>query len=128
VIYIETSVALAHIFLEPVSPPAEFWSEDLVSSQMLVYEIYTRMHARQLASSRGEIARALVDQITLIDLSHAVLQRALEPFAVPLRTLDALHLATMDYLRRRGETVELASYDKRMVAGARALGIRVWTG
>ena len=125
-IYVETSVALAHVFLDPVSPPAEFWSEDLVSSRLLVYEIYTRMHARQLASSRGDIARVLVDQITLIDLSTAVLQRALKPFPVPIRTLDALHLATMDHLRRRGETVELASYDKRILAGARALGIPIY--
>ena len=125
-IYVETSVALAHIFLEPVTPRPEFWSEDLVSSQLLVYEIYTRIHARQLASSREKIARALVDQITLIDLSNAVLQRALEPFSVPLRTLDALHLATMDHLRGRGESMTLASYDKRILAGARTLGIPIY--
>jgi hypothetical protein len=29
----------------------------------------------------------------------------------------------MDFLRRHGQTVELASYDDRLLAGARALGI-----
>jgi hypothetical protein len=47
----------------------------------------------------------------------------LEPWPAPLRTLDALHLATVEYLRRHGEEVELASYDSRLLAGARVLGI-----
>jgi protein tyrosine/serine phosphatase len=55
------------------------------------------------------------------------LVRALEPWPAPLRTLDALHLATIDYLRRLGEEVELASYDNRLLAGARALGIPTTT-
>ena len=124
-IYIETSVALAHIFLESTSPPAALWAEDLVSSRLLVYEIWTLMHARHLAS-RVEIARTLLDQVDLIDLSDAVLQRALDPFPVPLRTLDALHLSTVDYLRADGHVIELASYDKRILAGARALGIPIY--
>jgi hypothetical protein len=37
--------------------------------------------------------------------------------------LDALHLATMDFLRGNGASVELASYDSRLFAAARALGI-----
>ena len=39
--------------------------------------------------------------------------------------LDALHLATMDYLRRIGQEVSLASYDMRLVKGARALGFGI---
>jgi hypothetical protein len=36
-----------------------------------------------------------------------------------------LHLATADYLRRRGEPVELASYDHRLIAAARAVAIPI---
>jgi len=42
-----------------------------------------------------------------------------------VRTLDALHLATAEYLRRQGESVELASYDTRLLDGARALGMAI---
>jgi predicted nucleic acid-binding protein len=56
-------------------------------------------------------------------MSQIALARALEPWPVSLRTLDALHLATMDFLRLQGEAVKLASYDTRLVAAARALGI-----
>jgi len=63
---------------------------------------------------------ALVD---LLDMSRTILARALDPFPVPVRTLDGLHLATLDSLRHSGEAIELASYDNRMLAAARALGI-----
>jgi hypothetical protein len=54
-----------------------------------------------------------------------VLARALEPFPLPVRTLDALHLATVEFLRGRGETLELATCDDRLAAAARALSIPV---
>ena len=54
-----------------------------------------------------------------------VLARALEPFAAPVRTLDALHLASIEFLRGRGQTIELASYDDRLIAAARELGIPI---
>jgi hypothetical protein len=38
-----------------------------------------------------------------------------------VRTLDALHLASVDFLRANGQTLELASYDRRFVAAARSL-------
>jgi hypothetical protein len=56
-----------------------------------------------------------------------VLARALEPIPVPLRTLDALHVASIEFLRDRGQAVELASYDERMLAAARALRIPLFT-
>ena len=56
-------------------------------------------------------------------MGDAALARALEPFPVAVRTLDALHLATMDFIRESGEPVQLASYDNRLTAAAEALGI-----
>ncbi len=46
---------------------------------------------------------------------------------MPVRTLDALHLASMEFLRLRGQSIELASYDDRLIVGARALGIALLT-
>ncbi len=62
-----------------------------------------------------------------MDLSPAILARARDPFPVALRTLDDLHLATVEFMRSREPNVELASYDERMLAGARALGIATRT-
>lgn len=44
---------------------------------------------------------------------------------MPVRTLDALHLASMDFLRTHGQTVRLASYDERLLTVARRLDIDV---
>ena len=61
--------------------------------------------------------------IDLLEMDRPVLTRALEPWPIAMRTLDALHLATIEYLRSRGGVVELASYDNRLVAAAQTLGI-----
>jgi hypothetical protein len=46
-------------------------------------------------------------------------------FRWSVRTLDGLHLATIEFLRTKGESVELASYDNRMLAAAHAMGIAI---
>jgi len=57
------------------------------------------------------------------DRAPQALARALEPFPLPLRTLDTMHLSSLLFLRERGVKIELASYDGRMLAAARALQI-----
>ena len=124
-IYLDTSVALAHLLAEDRSPPASIWDETLVSSRLLEYELWNRLHARRLAVSHGEHARELLQRLAMIELAPPVLARALEPFPVALRTLDALHLASIEFLRGQRQDVTLATYDVRMTAAARKLGIRV---
>jgi predicted nucleic acid-binding protein len=125
VIYLDSSVLLASVFREPLYPRETLWDEDLTSSRLLEYEVWTRLSAYGLASSHGDRASPRLYRVNLVELSERVLARVLEPFPIALRTLDALHLATMDFLRRRGEEIELASYDSRMLAAARALGIEI---
>ena len=125
-VYLDTSVALAHLFAEDRVPPATLWDEPLVSSRLLEYEIWTRMHARRLATTHGEAARLLVSRVALLELSPPVLSRSLEPFTTPVRTLDALHLASIEFLRALGQNVQLAAYDDRMVAAAQRLGIPLY--
>jgi predicted nucleic acid-binding protein len=125
VICIDSSVTLAHLLLEPRSPPASLWNGPLVSSQLLEYEVWNRIHAYGLGRSHANEAQALLMRVDLIEMTATVLARALEPFPTPIRTLDALHLSTIEYVRNRRQTVELASYDNRLLATARALGISV---
>jgi predicted nucleic acid-binding protein len=125
VIYLDTSVAIAHLLAEDRRPPDRLWAETLVSSRLLEYEVWTRLHARRLGGSHGEAARRLVERLAILEMLPDVLARAIEPFPAPLRTLDALHLASIEFLRGRGQKVELASYDDRQLAAARLLGITV---
>lgn len=124
-IYLDTSVALAHLLAEDRQPPETLWAQPLVASRLLEYELWTRLNARGLGASHAEAARRLAERLALLELLPNVLARALEPFPTPVRTLDALHLATIEFLRARGRDVELASYDQRLTTGARALGIPI---
>jgi hypothetical protein len=125
VIYVDSSVALARLLTEDRTPPATLWQQPLVSSRLLKYEMWNRIHARgAVAYARGRGPGA--DRADRADRAGArVLARALEPFPVPVCTLDGLHLASMAFLRDRRQSLELASYDDRLLAAARALGIPI---
>jgi hypothetical protein len=122
-IYLDTSVALAHLLAEDRAPPERLWQEPLISSRLIEYEIWTRIHAHKLARSHADEVRALLSRLALIELAPPVLARALEPFPKAVRTLDALHLASIDFLQKQ-QSVTLASYDDRLINGARALRFR----
>lgn len=86
---------LAHFFAPPVCAPSAA-SRDLLS-----------------ASMRGDAGAV-----------RASAAGALEPFPTPVRTLDALHLASVDF-RRQGRTMQLASYDDRTLEAAAAIEIKI---
>ena len=125
-IYLDTSVALAYLLAEDRSLPESLWQEPLISSRLIEYEIWTRIHARKLSRTHGDEVRTLLSRIAIVELSPPVLTRALEAFPISVRTLDALHLASMDFLRRQGQVFSLASYDARLVDAARALHFTIY--
>jgi hypothetical protein len=123
VIYVDTSVALAQILAEDRIPPLGLWDRMLVSSRLLEYELWTRIHAKGLAKSHGHLASDFLLRIALVEMVWPVLSRSIEPFPIPVRTLDALHLSTVTFLQEHGQDVRLASYDTRQRAAATAIGI-----
>ena len=125
-IYLDTSVALAELFAEDRRPTASLWENTLFSSRLLEYEMWTRIYAYSADETHGDAARELLSRINVIEMVPAVLDRALEPFPAPVRTLDALHLASIEFLRGRRLSVRLASYDRRMCAAAECLGIDIY--
>lgn len=122
-IYVDTSVLLAELLAEDRTPPASLWTQTLVSSRLVEYEVWTRLHARDLGRSHGEQASRVIGRLALLELAPPVLARAIEPFPVPVRTLDALHLASAEFLRSQGLKLRLATYDERMAAAARKMKI-----
>ena len=125
-IYVDTSVALAELLAEDRRPGDDFWNQTLVSSRLLEYEVWFRVHAGKPARSHGEAARALVGRVALLELVSPVLTRALEPFPKPVRTLDALHLASTEFLRERQPAIQLATYDSRQATAAKAMRIALY--
>ena len=129
-IYLDTSVALAELFAEDRRPAAEFWRGELVSSRLLEYELWTRVHGRKAAASHGEAVREILGAVAFVELAPTVLARAVEPFPMAVRTLEvrtlvAMHLATALFLAERRQGVKIATYDERMRGAARAVGLGV---
>ena len=125
-IYVDTSLALAHLLAEDRRPPAELWQDELVASRLTEYELWTRIHARDLTRTHEDATRLLLARLAWLELRPQVLERATRPFPVPVRTLDALHLASVSFLRERGHAVVLATYDRRMEKAAAAMSIPLW--
>ena len=123
-IYVDTSVILAELLAEDWHPPDALWGETLVASRLLEYELWTRLNVLALGDSHGDAARALVDRVALLEMISPVLSRALEAFPRPVRTLDAIHLASLEFLRERQPSIRLATYDTRMDTAARAMGVK----
>lgn len=123
-VYVDTSVVLAQLLAEDRHPAPSFWDLDaLVASRLVEHEAWTRINGRGLGASHGEDLRGLLARLSFLELVPQVLARALEPYLVPVRTLDALHLASLDFLIGLGQRPVLATYDVRLSAAASAMGI-----
>src|SRR5262245_42691873 len=126
-IYLDSSVALAYLLAEDRYPPESIWHEQLVSSRLLECEVWNRINAQKLHQSHGEAAENLIGRVAMVEMVGPVLRRALQPFPAPVRTFDAIHLAALEFMRAQGQSVQLASYDERLLAAARRLGVDIWS-
>jgi len=136
-IYFETSALLAWLFGEPRGAEVKRTidrAETVVTSALTLVEA-ERALARAEASSlitagdaerlRGFLARSKAGWM-LMEISEDVRMRASRTFpSEPIRTLDAIHLATALVFMRVFPTLELFSYDQRILRNAGALGIKI---
>jgi hypothetical protein len=76
VIYLDSSVALAHLFAEDRVLSESIWQQPLISSRLLEYEVWNRFHARGLDRSHADAVRALIGRVALIETTPPVLARA----------------------------------------------------
>ena len=121
--YLDTSAFIKLVRSEPESAALrrELDGRELLSSALLTVE--GRRAARRYGELASERARAAITAITLVPLDQPILDAAAELDPAELRSLDALHLATVVSL---GEDLErLYCYDSRLSDAAQALGIEV---
>lgn len=63
-------------------------------------------------------------RIKRIRLTRRILQRASQPFATHIRTLDAIHLASaLSFMEATGEELRFATADRQLATAAAALGL-----
>jgi hypothetical protein len=108
---------------------------DVVTSQLTLTEVdrtWARAAAEKLvteaqaAEGRRKV-RALLSRCHLLAVDEAVLARAGESFPVePLRTLDAIHLASaLEWKREVGGELAVCTRDGRVAENSLALGFKV---
>jgi predicted nucleic acid-binding protein len=117
-VYLDSSVAVAQLVVEDRRPSLDFWDQSLISSRLLEYEVLTKTHLPSTPPLARDAARTLVRRIALVELIPEIVARIHEPLPLVVRTLDALHIATMIFLLEQGVAIELASYDERLKSAA----------
>lgn len=130
--YVDTSVILRLAFGEPNALPGWRTLPAPVTSRLARVEALRtldRRHAQggmtdaDFALRRAFVLGAL-DSLDQVSVDEAILARAEAPFPTPLRTLDAIHLATAAALARDG-AITVATHDLELGTAARAMGFQV---
>lgn len=131
--YLDSSVVVRKLLEQPDAIPSwGAWDGACSSALLEVEAIRTllRLHHQgaladdELGESMGRL-RDLLVMVDLIPVSGPVLQRACQPLPIPLKTLDALHLASA-LLWEEKERLPLAflSHDVELMSCASAMGLR----
>lgn len=92
-----------------------------VSSALAHVDVLRAVRAQGTEASAR--ARQVLAHLVLVAVDNDILEAAASLDGAVLRSLDALHLATAASLA--SDLTALVAYDARMIAAARALGMRV---
>jgi predicted nucleic acid-binding protein len=132
--YIETSALLRVLLEGEASLLPALSGEGLVSSALTFVEAARaiarakrerRLTAREAREAERQLA-AFERSCDIVAVDNEVLRRAREPFPVePVRSLDAIHLASVRVLDDELGGVEVVSCDERVRRNAEALGFRL---
>jgi predicted nucleic acid-binding protein len=124
-IYVDASVALAEVFSESRRPPATFWDLPLVASRLTDLEMRTRASSSPQADRYRATVDRLVGCISFTEIEPESVDLIYAGGTRGLRTLDAIHLATLAHFNRAPGGTALATYDRRLATAAHALGFEV---
>jgi predicted nucleic acid-binding protein len=123
-VYIDSSALVKLIVREAETDALRRYlspAESLTSSILATVEV-SRAVARTAPDSKAEMAAAL-ESLVVVAFDARIAARAAALGPPSLRTLDAIHLATA--LELGDELTAFVSYDDRLSAAARDLGIPV---
>ena len=136
--YVDASALLRILFSEP-GPSVPLGARDrLVSSELIEVETFRAVDRERLLGNLDDVQTAikrkeLTDLLAMLDIANidaAVIDRAKSPFAVNVRAIDALHVATAEVLAGEagGEHMEFWTHDERQATAALSRGLTVQGG
>jgi uncharacterized protein len=133
--YVDASAILRILFREPGPCVPLEPGMRIASSRLAEVETYRAVDRERLlghlddrtaAAKRKELGDVL-SRIDVVAIDDAVITRARDPFAVNVRALDAIHVATAEILGAEagGEPLEFWTHDERQSTAALSRGLTV---
>ncbi len=122
-VYVDTSVVLAHVFAENRRPDPSLFREQLVASRLTSIEARVRLRALGRLHLLADVEEVLA-HIALVEIDAVVEAEAARLNGV--RTLDAIHVATACLLAVDDPGLTVATYDQRLLDVAASEGIQAW--
>lgn len=132
--YVDASAVLRIVFSEPGATVPLAARDRVVSSQLLEVETFRAVDRERLLGHLDDAQTAikrkeLADLLAMLDrtpIDGGVIDRAKGSFAVNVRTLDAIHVATAEILMSEaGEPLEFWTHDERQATAALSRGLTV---
>lgn len=132
--YVDASAVLRILFSEPGPSVPLRAGEPLVSSQLVEVESFRAVDRERLLGHLDDTETAvkrkeLADVLAMLDLASidaSVIERAKSAFAVNVRALDAIHVATAELLASEaGVSAEFWTHDDRQAIAALSRGLTV---
>jgi predicted nucleic acid-binding protein len=133
--YLESSIVVAAILEADAEAKEAVRALGMRMTSALTLAETGRAIARARATNRisAQDAHAAVrslnrleQRVTVLDIGPGILARARRPFPVePVRTLDAIHLATVEAIDESPALVTILTRDDRVRANAIAMGYQV---
>jgi uncharacterized protein len=133
--YVDASAVLRILFSESGSTVPLAGNDRVVSSQLVEIEAFRAVDRERLLGNLDDAETArkrkeLADLLAMLDLAAIdaeVVNRAKSPFAVNVRALDAVHVATAEILaaEAEGEPLEFWTHDDRQATAALSRGLTV---
>jgi predicted nucleic acid-binding protein len=132
-VYVDSSVIVATTLDQPGALRGIRWAA-AVSSELIVADLLRTLDRLRLAANTPDAELAQLRQeaernlakLDLVPIDRAVLRRAGGAFPMPVKTLDAVHLATaLLWVEQAGDIVFL-TLDRQLANAARACGLTVY--
>jgi uncharacterized protein len=133
--YVDASAVLRILFSKSGSKVPFAGDDRVVSSHLVEIEAFRAVDRERLLGNLDDAETAskrkeLADLLAMLDLAAIdaeVVDRAKSPFAVNVRALDAIHVATAEILAAEagGEPLEFWTHDDRQATAALSRGLTV---
>ncbi|MYD71662.1 MAG: type II toxin-antitoxin system VapC family toxin [Acidobacteria bacterium] len=133
--YVDASAVLRLLFVEPGLSVSLTAGDHVVSSRLVEVEAFRAVDRERLLGNLNDAETAikrkeLTELLAMMDLAPVdglVIDRAKSSFAVNLRAIDAIHVATAELLAATadGDALEFWTHDERQATAAVSCGLTV---